>query len=328
MPGILTVASKEFSDILKSRRFIILVTIFLLLTVAAQATLYMTFSSIGITLPRGFLGSAAYSLISIMSSFAPIIGLALGFDSISGEREKGTLKIVLAQPVYRDAFFNGKFLAAIFAVSLALFISSVINVAGAIFVLKITPTIEEVFRIIIFMLFSILFATTYYAIAAFLSVVCKRSSQSMILSIVLWALFTFVITIIAALIAFIMIPIRVPAGITITSGGGVVTITQVPNATGTLTFTPPEIQQYESEMMARVQIMTTISSVTPNYHFSRIAEYVLGVYAAGGVGAGTTASISLISSLVYALPNMLVLTIVTILFFIASYMIFTRQEIR
>ncbi|MCX8188678.1 MAG: ABC transporter permease [Nitrososphaeria archaeon] len=31
-----------------------------------------------------------------MSSFAPIIGLALGFDAISGEREKGTLKIVLA----------------------------------------------------------------------------------------------------------------------------------------------------------------------------------------------------------------------------------------
>ncbi|MEM2179190.1 MAG: ABC transporter permease subunit [Nitrososphaeria archaeon] len=327
MPSIFTVASKEFSDIVKGRRFIILVVIFLLLTIATQATLYMTFSSIGITLPRGFLGSAAYSLISIMSSFAPIIGLALGFDAISGEREKGTLKIVLAQPVYRDVFFNGKFLAAVFAVSLALFISSVINVAGTILILKVTPTLEEVLRIMIFMLFSILFATTYYSIAAFLSVVCKRSSQSMILSIVLWALFTFVITIIAALIAFTIIPMRIPAGVTITSGSGVGTITQVPNATGTLTFTPPEIQQYESEMMARVQIMSMISSITPNYHFGRIAEYILGAYAVGEVG-GTATSVTLISSLAYALPNILVLVAATILLFIISYMIFLRQEIR
>ncbi len=49
--------------------------------------------------------------------------------------------------------------------------------------------------------------------------------------------------------------------------------------------------------------MTTISSITPNYHFSRIAEYVLGFYATGGPGAGTTASTSLISSLVYAYPT-------------------------
>ncbi|MCX8188679.1 MAG: hypothetical protein N3F64_03135 [Nitrososphaeria archaeon] len=55
MPNIFTVASKEFSDIVKGRRFIILVAIFLLLTVATQATLYMTFSSIGITLLEVFL---------------------------------------------------------------------------------------------------------------------------------------------------------------------------------------------------------------------------------------------------------------------------------
>ncbi|MCX8188677.1 MAG: hypothetical protein N3F64_03125 [Nitrososphaeria archaeon] len=105
------------------------------------------------------------------------------------------------------------------------------------------------------MLFLILLATTYYAIAAFLLVVCKRSSQSMILSIVIWAIFTFVITIIAALIAFTMVPMRVLVSVTVTSGSSIVTIIQVPNATGTLTFTPPEIQKYESEMMIRVQLL-------------------------------------------------------------------------
>ncbi|MEM3872171.1 MAG: ABC transporter permease subunit, partial [Nitrososphaeria archaeon] len=151
MPSVFTVASKEFSDIIKSKRFLILVAIFVLLVIVAQATVYISVSSTRRALPRGFLGSTAYSLVTIMSYFAPIVGLALGFDIISGEREKGTLKIVLAQPIYRDMVFNGKFIAAFLSVSLAVLVSSVANVGGAIVALGITPSAEDVVRLIIFM---------------------------------------------------------------------------------------------------------------------------------------------------------------------------------
>jgi ABC-2 type transport system permease protein len=311
MPSTFTVALKEFSDIVKGRRFIILVVVFgLLLTVAIASVYLIVVQNIpGVAMPRGFLGRAAYTLVSMMSYFAPIIGLALGFDAISGEREKGTLKIVLAQPVYRDIVINGKFLAAFLAITLATSIASIVSIGGSILVLGVTPTTEEVARLALFVVFSILFAMTYYGIAILLSTISKRTTQSMIVGVVLWAIFSFVIPIIASLVAFTIRPIRFAQNIT----------------------SPEERQRLIEEMRSRTAITETINSFTPNYHFSRIAQYILNVYAEIMIGPRTPANVrnvSIIESLTSAWPNILVLVLVTAITFIASYMVFMRQEIR
>ena len=57
--------------------------------------------------------SVPISLLEFLAFFGPIIGIALGFDAINGERTQGTLARLLSQPVYRDAVFNGKFLAGL-----------------------------------------------------------------------------------------------------------------------------------------------------------------------------------------------------------------------
>jgi ABC-2 type transport system permease protein len=311
MPSTFTVALKEFSDIVKGRRFIILVVVFgLLLTVAIASVYLIVVQNIpGVAMPRGFLGRVAYTLVSMMSYFAPIIGLALGFDAISGEREKGTLKIVLAQPVYRDIVINGKFLAAFLAITLATSIASIVSIGGSILVLGVTPTTEEVARLALFVVFSILFAMTYYGIAILLSTISKRTTQSMIVGVVLWAIFSFVIPIIASLVAFTIRPIRFAQNIT----------------------SPEERQRLIEEMRSRTAITETINSFTPNYHFSRIAQYILNVYAGIMIGSRTPANVrnvSIIESLTSAWPNILVLVLVTAITFIASYMVFMRQEIR
>jgi len=314
MANVFTVASKEFSDIVRGKRFIILVVVFGLVMTAAMATVYLTViqaveQSGLVVMPRGFLGIAAFMLISMMSGFAPIMGLALGCDAISGEREKGTLKITLAQPVFRDTVINGKFLAAIFAISLATLITSLADIGGSVLALGITPTVEDVARLALFMVFSILFAMTYYGIAVFLSTVSKKTTQSVILGVVLWAVFTFVIPIVASLVAFVLMPMR---------------------------FTPgqsrEEMERFAEELRRRTAITETITSVTPNYHFSKIAGYILQAYATMGMGPGAgqpdVRTVSVMESLVFAWPNILVLTLATVLAFIASYIVFTRQEVR
>ena len=72
-------------------------------------------------------------------------------------------------------------------------------------------------------------------------------------------------------------------------------------------------------------IFETIYSLSPSYHFSKIGEHLLGTYRSWDGGVAET---SITSSLMNASPNILVLAIVTTLFFIASYIAFTRQEIR
>ena len=172
MADMFAVASKEFSDIVRSKRFIILIVIFGLIMISSIATVYVQRRSFYaqldetgdvpiIRMPRRFLGEVGYTLSGILSIFAPVMGVALGCDAISGEREKGTLKIVLAQPVYRDTVINGKFLAATSALSLAILITSLASVGASVIVIGVTPTAQEALRIALFLLFSILFTMTY-----------------------------------------------------------------------------------------------------------------------------------------------------------------------
>lgn len=339
MPSTITIASKEFSDIVRGKRFIALVIIFGLAMTAAIGSTYLTLvgsSASGIALPTGFLGAVGSNLVTMMSFFAPIMGLALGFDVISGERERGTLKTVLAQPVYRDSVINGKFLAALGSISLATIITTLVAIGGSVMALAITPTVEDISRLTLFMLFAIVFAMVYYGIATFLSTVTKKTTHSIIVGVMLWVFFAFIITTIASLVAFSAVPINIgPGG----------------NSTATATTL--------AALSRRVAVESTIDSVTPNYHFTQIADYLLNVYSGvrlgigggsftggggvvigrggnftgrGGSGTGggttTTRTTTLIQSLGDAWPNMLVLVLATIILFVASYMAFTRQEIR
>ncbi len=87
------------------------------------------------------------------------------------------------------------------------------------------------------------------------------------------------------------------------------------------------------ELRKRAAITETISSVSPNRHFTKIAQYILQAYAGFGMGMGSIGqndarNVSVMESLAFAWPNILVLTLATVLTFIATYMAFTRQEIR
>lgn len=301
MASVFTIASREFSDIVRSKRFIILIVIFGLVMIIPMVTIYVQVIRMmpdmpGVPMPTGFLGMMGFMLSGTISAFAPVMGVALGCDTISGEREKGTLKLVLAQPVFRDTVINGKFLAATSAVSLAVLITSLATIGVSMTVIGVTPTAEEALRIALFLPFTVLFTMAYYGIAAFLSTILKKTSQSVILGVTMWAVFSFVIPTIASLVALAIAPPR---------------------------FTPGEPIDMES-MRGYTTIVETISSITPNYHFSKIGQHLLSPYAT--TPAQQEASIA--SSLMHAGPNVLVLVIVTALVFIASYIVFTRQEVR
>ncbi len=68
-----------------------------------------------------------------ITTIGAIIGIVIGFDAISGEREKGTLRFLLTQPLYRDTLINGKlpgFTILIFTVVLISSITSIGVIGG------------------------------------------------------------------------------------------------------------------------------------------------------------------------------------------------------
>jgi len=64
----------------------------------------------------GGFGRTAAALINAIVLFAPLIGLSVGATTLAGERERGTLLCLLAQPVSRGEVFLGKACGAALAV--------------------------------------------------------------------------------------------------------------------------------------------------------------------------------------------------------------------
>lgn len=115
MRAVLTVAGKEIQDGIRNRWI-----------VAATSLLA------GLALALAFLGSAptgtvgvsgmtvmVVSLASLTIFFIPLIALLLSFDAIVGERERGSLILLLSYPLSRGQILAGKFVGHIFILAAA-----------------------------------------------------------------------------------------------------------------------------------------------------------------------------------------------------------------
>ena len=118
MGGMTALYRKEMSDHIRSKRFLIVLGL-ILLTSCASIYGALTSLSDAIASDASYIflklftlsGSSIPSFTSFIALLGPFVGLSLGFDAINSERSEGTLNRLVAQPVYRDAVINGKFLA-------------------------------------------------------------------------------------------------------------------------------------------------------------------------------------------------------------------------
>ena len=198
---------KELADHINSSRFIIL---FALALLAAIFALYVATQNIRgeVTAETEFIflklfttsGERLPSFLFFISLFIPIIAIALGFDAISSERVSGNLSRLLSQPIYRDAVINGKFLAGLAV--LAIIIASLIAIVAGmgLRIIGVPPNSEEVFRLIVFALISVIYGAFWMALAVLFSVFFNRAASAMLASIGLWIFFFFFMPIIAGVI--------------------------------------------------------------------------------------------------------------------------------
>lgn len=114
--NVLVVARKELRDSLRSRWFALYAAAFALLALGLSAL------TLGGAELAGFaaFGRAAAGLINLVVLIVPLMALTIGAQSIAGEAERGTLGLLLAQPISRAEVLTGKFLGAAIALSGAL----------------------------------------------------------------------------------------------------------------------------------------------------------------------------------------------------------------
>lgn len=187
MSAVIAIAAKEFRDGLRNRWVIAITIVFALLAVGIAyfgpaASGAVGFSSLATTI---------VSLASLAVFLIPLIALMLAYDSVVGEREQGTLLLVLSYPISRIQLLAGKFLGhgTILAVS-TLIGFGVAGVLIAVFTHELTS--GQLWEALgVFILSAILLGWVFLSFAYLISVSVSEKSKAAGIALVVW--FGFVI---------------------------------------------------------------------------------------------------------------------------------------
>jgi len=207
----LIIAKKEYHDILRSRVFITVLLLMVILTVTS--TLVSTFvfksqvSQYEASLetlkalgkvpnsppPELFPLNLLRGVVDYLEIIGAILGILLGYLSITKERNTNTIKLLLSRPVTKHDIVFGKLLGNL------LFVSSVMVFIGAAVWLSffgiggIRLNVVEMIKLLVFLVISVIYIMLFFTLSFFFSLQQKTISHALIISFVIWLVFVLIL---------------------------------------------------------------------------------------------------------------------------------------
>ena len=179
-----TIAAKEFRDRIRNRWVLAVALVF---TVFALVIAYFGAAQQGGVGLRSIDVTIA-SLVSLVIYLIPLIALILGFDAIVGERERGSLDLLLSMPITRLELLLGKYVG----LAAALTTSTVVGFGLVGIILATQMPLGSIFHYVGFMASSILLGLAFLAMAVLLSTVASDRTRASGGAIALWFFFVLV----------------------------------------------------------------------------------------------------------------------------------------
>jgi ABC-2 type transport system permease protein len=310
------VAGKEFGDYLTNVRFWILLGI---LGLAAATTVYFAAQVIRDQASNASGTPAVFILMYVLAPqslppfygivgfLLPLVGIAFGFDAINGERAQGTLPRLLSQPIHRDDVINGKFAAGLAVIGTILVAITALIAAIGIVRLGITPGVDEVARLVVWLIVSIIYVGFWLAFATLCSVALRRAATSALVAIGAWLLVTIFATFLVSTIADVIAP----------GGTGASLDDQIANANWTQflsSLSPSTLYQQATVVLLNPSIQT-VGVILP----SQAVQLQTG---------GLPTVLPIYQSLLLIWPQVVAIVGLTVACFAAAYVLFLRQEVR
>lgn len=175
---LVTLARWDARAILRDRWFVSIAGAFGALALAAAAVALAGVDVIGVSA----FGRAAATLVHLGMLFIPLLGLTTGAVWIAGERESGSLAMVLSQPVDRATVYTGKFLGVAWGMQAAV----AVGLGGAGVLLALRAGTDRIVGYLWLVGLSLLLALAMLAIGFVISAGSPGRNRALGTALVLW----------------------------------------------------------------------------------------------------------------------------------------------
>jgi ABC-2 type transport system permease protein len=235
------------------------------------------------------------SVTSMMAWFSPLLGIALSFDAIVKEQKSGSLNVLLTHPVFRDNIILGKLLGSMLTLIVVILVSSTVSIGTLVIVVGEAVNGMELIRILISLVITYIYTLTFMGIGLILSTSIKDATSSLIYNVLIWICSTVVFSVII---------------------------------TSLLLLCDQDITADPSGEA----LFTSVSNLSPMYHYAKITSGVMNL---GFGGPGTASTIQGIFDVRYTISqwfdmfwiNIVTLVITPFILFVIAFLTFLRKDI-
>ncbi len=129
-----------------------------------------------------------------------LLAIALGYDSINGEKLSGTLKLLLSFKVSRTKLIIAKIIGGIFSIYIPITLSIIVSTLWT-FVYSIDWDFDSLSGFILNILIIYIKISVIYLLTIFISIITREPSISLIVSLLLWVILSVVVPSVTPLIS-------------------------------------------------------------------------------------------------------------------------------
>lgn len=328
------IGRKQLEDTFSSRKFLLILGLFLALSLGSVYLGVQDYNQQMDRIQSGdFYGDIPDkpSLIDVFETMvslnlplaAGVLALLLSYDSVSREREEGTIELLLSYPVYRDEVINGKFTAGLFTVAVALLIAFMSASGLAIYMTGVLPDVEQIYRLMFMWQGSVVYMAFFFGLGTLFSTVFRSSWRSLIAGMVLLLLFV-ATPFIAGFAANFLYPMDIESTSSV-SGGVAVERSAGSSEAYTVRDTSSDNRREQREKIRqkRESFQKQVSKVSPVTSYQNFVTAMLGT----DYDSENSLKPSIWESLNVGLGYLVFLLSETMLIFTASYTVFMRQDL-
>jgi len=181
--NIVTLSRRDLRDALASRWFILYSLAFVALGLCVS---YVSASSAGGAGLAGF-GRTSAGLVNLVLLVVPLMGLTAGAGSVAGDRERGMLAYLLAQPISRWELLAGKYVALAIALSMSICVGFGVSAM----VMSLQRSTADASGYLLLVGLTILLAMSMLSIGMLISVLCRRAAVATGVAVFVWLAMVF-----------------------------------------------------------------------------------------------------------------------------------------